>query len=523
MLGFFFLFIVKELASQTPQLASKGNQREITETSRPERPKDMGSVQVWRLEVAKALQGFLSRRQAAQSAQLAAAFAERLALGSIRDVQDSADRDTASSQGEAWSAETSQSKTLHASSTITGSDASRTEKEDDESHDDDTAASSSLFVDYSPSFINFYDQKVGSLMHSQNAAEATLLAPQESSMSTRRPGLDPSSSGLSPARAGPHRPHSKHQRVWDGGDSHASSDWGTVRSESSTFSTSSAQGSSEQRCVKIGKSSMVVRSRPLPYPPLLREGMDGADRSGADQTVSSLGASSSPSTLTALSSSSEEEPGSSQNITKPGTQPFPSDKDAQRAYANEVLKWARDKLSSPAPLSEAANGSHSNKTRGASGEVEVDRSAAAVGNAGDSVVKDKQDVAARSEDMVQVGAWHSTFLAVKKRMTGGEKEQVAKNQENVFTNGRRGDMGSSSSKLKFYTPGTWVQSNIKRHSQEQPKQLILTQKMDRRKKKKQAGKRQKVNPFGPMQAAALSLPNPLRREVTVSNDPGIQL
>ena len=415
MLGFFFLFIVKELASQTPQLASKGNRRETTETSRPERPKDTGSVQIWRLEVAKALQGFLSRRQAAQSAQLVAAFAERLALGSIRDVQDSADRDTASSQGEAWSAETSQSETLHASSTITGSDASRTEKDDsDDSDDDDTATSSSLLVDYSPSFINFYDQKVGSLTHSQNAAETTLLAPQESSMSRRRPGLDPSSSGQSPARAGPHRPHSKHQRVWDSGDSHASSDWGTVRSETSTFGMSSSQGSSEERHVKIGKSSMVVKSRPLPYPPLLREGMDGADRSGADQTVSSLGASSSPSTLTALSSSSEEELGSSQNVTKPGAQPFPSDKDAQRAYANKVLKWARDKLSSPVPLSEAANSSHSNKTCGASGEVEVDRSAAAVGDAGDSVVKDKQDVAARSEDVVQVGAWHSTFLAVKK-------------------------------------------------------------------------------------------------------------
>ena len=417
MLGFFFLFIVKELASQTPQLASKGNQRETTETSRPERPKGTGSVQVWRLEVAKALQGFLSRRQAAQSAQLLAAFAERLALGSIRDVQDSADRDVASSQGEAWSAETSQSETRHASSTITGSDASRTEKEeedsddDDDVGDDDTATSSSSLVDYSPSFINFYDQKVGSLTHSQNAAETTLLAPQESSMSRRRPG---SSSSLSPARAGPHRPHSKHQRVWDGGDSHASSDWGTVHSESSTFGTSSAQGSSEQRRVKIGKSSMVVKSRPLPYPPLLREGMDGADRSGADQTVSSLGASSSPSTLTALSSSLEEELGSSQNIAKPGTQPFPSDKDAQRVYANEVLKWARDKLSSPAPLSEAANGSHSNKTCGASGEVEVDRSAAAVGDAGDSVVKDKEDVADRSEDVVQVGAWHSMCLAVKK-------------------------------------------------------------------------------------------------------------
>lgn len=435
MLSFFFLFVVKELASQTSQPASKGNQRETTETSQPERPKDTGSVQVWRLEVAKALQGFQNRRQVAQSAQLAAAFAERLALGSIRDVQDLADRGTASSQGEAWSARTSQRETLLTSRTITGSDASRTEKDDDNSDDDsdvgddDTATSSSSLVDCSPSFINFYDQKVGSLTNSQNAAETTLLVPQESSMSRetlkasrRRPGLDPSSSSLSPARAGPHRPHSKHQRVWDGGDSHASSDWDTVHSESSTFGTSSAQGGSEQRRVKIGKSSMVVKSRPLPYPPLLRKGMDGADRSGADQTVSSLGASSSPATLTALSSSSEEELGSSQNVVKPGAQPFPSDKDAQRAYANEVLKWARDKLSSPAPLSEAANGSHSNKTCGASREAEVDRSAVAVGDAGDSVVKDKQDVATRSEDVVQVGAWHSTFLAVKKAEETGGKE-----------------------------------------------------------------------------------------------------
>ena len=31
------------------------------------------------------------------------------------------------------------------------------------------------------------------------------------------------------------------------------------------------------------------------------------------------------------------------------------------------------------------------------------------------------------------------------------------------------------------------------------------------------------NPLGPRPAAALSLQNPMRREVTVSNDPGIQL
>ena len=32
-----------------------------------------------------------------------------------------------------------------------------------------------------------------------------------------------------------------------------------------------------------------------------------------------------------------------------------------------------------------------------------------------------------------------------------------------------------------------------------------------------------INPHGPRLAAALSLQNPIRREVTVSNDPGIQL
>ena len=32
-----------------------------------------------------------------------------------------------------------------------------------------------------------------------------------------------------------------------------------------------------------------------------------------------------------------------------------------------------------------------------------------------------------------------------------------------------------------------------------------------------------INPLGPSPAAALSLRNPMRREVTVSNDPGIQL
>ena len=32
-----------------------------------------------------------------------------------------------------------------------------------------------------------------------------------------------------------------------------------------------------------------------------------------------------------------------------------------------------------------------------------------------------------------------------------------------------------------------------------------------------------VNPLGPRPAAALSLRNPLQREVTGSNDPGIQL
>ena len=31
------------------------------------------------------------------------------------------------------------------------------------------------------------------------------------------------------------------------------------------------------------------------------------------------------------------------------------------------------------------------------------------------------------------------------------------------------------------------------------------------------------NPLGPRPAAALSLQNPMQREVTVSNDPGIQL
>ena len=33
----------------------------------------------------------------------------------------------------------------------------------------------------------------------------------------------------------------------------------------------------------------------------------------------------------------------------------------------------------------------------------------------------------------------------------------------------------------------------------------------------------RFNPLGPRPAAALSLWNPMRREVTVSNDPGIQL
>ena len=32
-----------------------------------------------------------------------------------------------------------------------------------------------------------------------------------------------------------------------------------------------------------------------------------------------------------------------------------------------------------------------------------------------------------------------------------------------------------------------------------------------------------LNPLGPRPAAALSLQNPLQKEVTVSNDPGIQL
>ena len=403
-----------------PQPASKENQREAAETGRPERPTDTRSLQVWRLEMAKALNRFLGRKQAAQSAQLAAALAERLVLGNIRDVQDSAGSDVASSLGGGvLRARTSQR--LQISNSVSGSDATKTGEDDSDSDgddDDDIATSSS-----SHSLKKFYDQKSDSLMSSWSSTEATLLSSEEGCLqrealkkSRGRTHMD-HSSGQSTAGSGPHRPLSKDQRASDSGDSYMLSNCRKINSESSTLSVGSAQGGSEVRCIKIGKSSIVVKSRPLPYPQHLREHVDTSDISHTDQTVSNLVAFNSSSTLTAHSSLAEEEFSSSAPLKNaailhpPGTGPNFSNEDVHRAYANEVMKWTRAKLSSPGPPGGSAVGSQGYKTCMASGTTELDSSMVPVGGAGDSVVQDEEDVAAMLEDAAQVRYWNSMFLA----------------------------------------------------------------------------------------------------------------
>ena len=356
--------------------------------------------------MAKALNCFLNRRQAAQSAQLSAALAGKLSVSSsIRDIEDSAGSDTTSSWGEGQSsARDRRKKRLQMSSSISCSDAIRTEGDDDDDDDDDDKeiSGSSSSVDYSHSFISFNDQVSDSLTSSQSTIEATLRASQEECVGKKVPkksaGRSPSedsSSGQSAAAARPYGPRSKDPRLSGG-----LSDRGNVSTESSTHDTSSPAGGSGPKCVRVGKSVMVVKPRPLPYPRSLRGPVDSPDESLADQAVSTLGASSSPSTtLTSHSCALEEEQDSSSpsknvsNLHPPETGPTCNDEDAQRAYADEVVKWARSKLSSPAPPIRAANDSHGYKPPVSNGEAGQDD-----GDGGDWAVKGDQDAA-------QVGWW----------------------------------------------------------------------------------------------------------------------
>ena len=361
------LIILQDIDTAQPQPQWERKEGSAGEDTQTVRPSDASSLRVWRLDMARALTQFLNKKYAAQSAELNAAMAKNMSAGSIKDIDESSGKDVVYSQsgssgkreqrwqrrrisGKATSAGTGDSEgesESHAWSSSQGGDATSTLSSNmsqasyisDLSSSacsqgvDELSLSSSVLTQGTDQYTLVFEEDSGSSSESHSATEDTALASQKVTLRNRQRNRD------QPAKF----------EKSDSDDDNDLNSSNTLTESYSYVSGRSIETDSQPKPVKIGKSSMVVRSRPLPQPRVHKENNGNAGKTDFSQTISDTLASDSITTLTLNDSTpdgkmnaSVSQAHSPKRDTQSG-QPL-NGKDLNMAYASEVLQWARARL-----------------------------------------------------------------------------------------------------------------------------------------------------------------------------------
>ncbi|KAL8563766.1 hypothetical protein ACOMHN_058281 [Nucella lapillus] len=312
------------LDTEQPQTLSaerrqKSNNTDLHRSS--ERPRDSKSLQGWRLRTAKALTQFLNEKQAIQCAQLNAALAQHLTIDSIKDIT-SPSGDASSKSAAARRHKLSRLSEL--SSQLSGSDEETVDGGEEET-------GSSLWTESSDMTL-LAESTLGDSQSRAGSGKGRVVN------KNRLLSGKPSAERLQQRR----QDHQNRER----------NDDDTLGSENNDSPSSTVVPT---RCLKIGKSSMVVRARPLPYPNIYKESADRMENSLEYENISDTDVSRNTAHSLVSQNSALEKKDASSTVNNSQSEQSDSrtsisnnTKGVDVAYANEVLQWTRARLLPPA-------------------------------------------------------------------------------------------------------------------------------------------------------------------------------